>query len=137
MRKLSSQLARAFSSALMQQERAGERDDCLNWLRYYLDFCAKYHHPPRRSDSLLPFLQEMASKNRSKAQQEQAVYALTVFYSLMAEWPKEHAESRAQMDKEAPWNVCIENLEKEITLPQYSPKTLTTYRQWIFQFAKF
>lgn len=31
------------------------------WLRFYLDFCARYNHPPRDQDSLAPFLQKLAS----------------------------------------------------------------------------
>ena len=47
--------------------------DYLKWLRYYLDFCAKYNDPPRDSDSLPLFLQKLASKGQSVEQQKQAV----------------------------------------------------------------
>ncbi len=41
------------------------------WLRFYLDFCFKYQHPPRDTDSLQPFLQKLAAKHQPKASQEQ------------------------------------------------------------------
>ncbi len=33
------------------------RSDYMKWLRYSLDFCFKYQHPPRDPDSLMPFMQ--------------------------------------------------------------------------------
>ena len=50
------------------------------WLRYYLDFCQKYHVPPKHEKSLPPFIQKLQEKQQSKAQQEQAVTAITLYY---------------------------------------------------------
>ncbi|MBU1694180.1 MAG: integron integrase, partial [Verrucomicrobia bacterium] len=53
-------------------ERAGvpgsESGAYLMWLRFYLDFCAKYEQPPRDRDSLQPFLLKLAEKGQSPAQ---------------------------------------------------------------------
>jgi site-specific recombinase XerC len=71
MRQLASNLQEAFTRR--QGERlvpAGERQDYLKWLRFYLDFCAKYRHPPRDSDSLQPFLQKLSEKRQSPAMQQ-------------------------------------------------------------------
>jgi hypothetical protein len=32
------------------------------WLRYYLDFCQKYHFPPAHSQSLPRFIQKLNEK---------------------------------------------------------------------------
>ncbi len=56
--------------------------DYLKWLRFYLDFCDKYRHPPRDRDSLEPFLQKLASKNQSRARQEEAAHSVAIFYGL-------------------------------------------------------
>lgn len=57
------------------------------WLRYYLDFCEKYRFPARRKESLPEFLGKLREKGQSKAQQEQAVYAIGVFYRISDEMP--------------------------------------------------
>jgi integrase len=66
-------LVEAFSNTLaaasVKKHLAGAY---LKWLRFYLDFCVKYQHQPRDPDSLQPFLQKLAAKNQSQANQEQA-----------------------------------------------------------------
>jgi len=52
-------------------------------LRFYLDFCAKYEHPPRDHDSLQPFLVKLASKRQSAAQREQAAASVGLFCALI------------------------------------------------------
>jgi hypothetical protein len=36
------------------------------WLRYYLDFCLKYHHKPSNKESFAPFVQKLKDKNQAK-----------------------------------------------------------------------
>ena len=136
MRKLASQLADLFNVALVEAGLSSERKDLEKWLRYYLDFCAKYGHPPRDHDSQGPFLQKLASKNQSKGQQSQAARALKLYYGLVESWP-EAVRDRPVVAFERQWEQCFEQLKQEIKLRQYSPKTLKTYRQWIVRFARF
>jgi hypothetical protein len=56
------------------------------WLRYYLDFCQKYHVPPKHEKSLPPFIQKLQEKQQSKARQEQAVRAITLYYAILKKW---------------------------------------------------
>ena len=53
------------------------------WLRYYLDFCQKYHFPPIHKDSLPPLIRKLQEKKQTKVQQEQAVMAITVYYEVL------------------------------------------------------
>ena len=53
------------------------------WLRYYLDFCRKYSFPQQQQESLPPFLKKLQEKRQTKAQQEQAVHAITLYYELL------------------------------------------------------
>jgi hypothetical protein len=46
------------------------------WLRYYLDFCDKYKHPPGLKDSLPGFIKKLNEKKQSTQQQEEAVTAI-------------------------------------------------------------
>jgi len=67
--------------------------DCRKWLRFYLDFCMKYRHPPRDPDSLEPFLQKLASKNQPKASQEQAAASVKLYYDIIRNWPDSSSQS--------------------------------------------
>ena len=87
MKRVSPALQMAFERCLATASVPKARTcDYLKWLRFYLDFCAKYRHPPRDPDSLDPFLQKLASKNQSKARQEEAAQSITLFYGLMQTW---------------------------------------------------
>jgi hypothetical protein len=55
------------------------------WLRYYLDFCQKYHFPHRQEKSLSSFMQKLQEKRQSKVQQEQAAVAITIYYDILRE----------------------------------------------------
>ena len=55
---------------------APHRPDYHKWTRFYLDFCHKYGHPPRSRTSLAPFLSELAGKNQSAEQRNQAAHAI-------------------------------------------------------------
>lgn len=66
------------------------------WLRFYLDFCMKYRHPPRDRDSLAPFLQKLASKNQPIAAQEQASRGVSIYYDLMKTWPGDKTAAIAE-----------------------------------------
>ena len=53
------------------------------WLRYYLDFCEKYHFPPDRKESLPRFISKLQDKKQNKAQQEQAETAIIMYYQIV------------------------------------------------------
>ena len=36
------------------------------WLRYYLDFCLKYHHKPVNKESLAPFIQKLKANETAE-----------------------------------------------------------------------
>jgi integron integrase len=53
------------------------------WLRYYLDFCRKYHFSPTHKDSLPQFIRKLQEKKQTKAQQDQAVMAVKLYYEII------------------------------------------------------
>jgi Phage integrase, N-terminal SAM-like domain len=53
------------------------------WLRYYLDFCQKYHFPHAQQESLPHFLHKLQEKKQTNAQQQQASHAVALYYELM------------------------------------------------------
>lgn len=70
--------------ALLDRHKLYGRDKAayLKWLRFYWDFCRKYHYDPYRSESLPPFLTKLREKRQSDQQLNQARQAVTWFYRL-------------------------------------------------------
>jgi len=114
-----------------------DRQNYLKWLRYYLDFCEKYDHPPRERDALMPFLQKLASKNQSRERQKEAADALEVLYGLVEDWRERKQSGEEEAEPEDAWDGVARRLKEEVRLRQYSDKTLRTYRTWIRQFGAY
>jgi hypothetical protein len=53
------------------------------WLRYYLDFCQKYHIPHAQHASLPRFLHKLQEKQQTQAQRQQASHAISLYYGLL------------------------------------------------------
>lgn len=106
------------------------------WLRYYLDFCSKYKHPPRDRDSLGSFLLKLASKGQAEGAQREATRSIEIYYELMREWKDSQSEEGVS-GQQASWEDCYMRLKEEIRLRQYSNKTLQSYRNWVSRFEKF
>jgi len=53
------------------------------WLRYYLDFCAKYHYQHLNKESLNYFIKKLKEKKQND-QQQQASYAISIYYEIRA-----------------------------------------------------
>ena len=52
------------------------------WLRYYLDFCVKYHYESSSKESLPHFIQKLRHKKQNNQQQRQASYAISLYYEI-------------------------------------------------------
>jgi integron integrase len=138
MKRIAEELNAAFLKMMRETSvPAGERMDYLKWLRFYLDFCAKYNHHPRDPDSLQPFLQKLVEKRQAPERQEQAAASVGLYYDLMKTWAN-MPQANIQVEvARAPWDECYTRLKEETHLRQYSPKTLQTYATWIRQFQEF
>ncbi len=55
--------------------------DYRKWLRYFLDFRAKYTSPDSRSDQVRLFIQKLKSKGQSQQQMGQAAQAVSLFFA--------------------------------------------------------
>ena len=53
------------------------------WLRFYLDFCHKYHHPDTRPESLPQFVRKLQEKKQTAKQQQQAAQAISLYLELL------------------------------------------------------
>jgi len=52
------------------------RADYRKWLRFYLDFRAKYQLPDSRSEQVRLFVEKLREKNQTSKQQEQTAHEL-------------------------------------------------------------
>jgi integron integrase len=57
----------------------------FKWLRYYLDYCSKYHLPDKSSKSLTQFLLKLKEKKQTDDQQKQAGHAVSLYLDLAQE----------------------------------------------------
>ncbi len=52
------------------------------WLRFYLDFCRKYHLPQNNKSSKPLFLKKLSEKQQPEADQRQASHAIAIYYQV-------------------------------------------------------
>jgi integron integrase len=187
MQKLPDDLNRNFTQILIDKNLPKpEHYFCIKWLRYYWDFCHKYHHNPFTSTSLPLFLGKLLEKKQSVQQQNQAKFAIGLLYDINTSTPsqqniapvKTHSyqiqdtterdyndsvvEANIKVDQKTAthistqysstpqpkpvivqqsspetsgqsWVPVYKQLENEIKLRHYSPKTLKAYRTWTRQ----
>ena len=138
-----------FETLLVQKEIPKKtHSECLKWLRYYLDFCHKYSFEESKKESLPHFIKKLQAKGQTVRQQERASRAITIYYEIAPSGASHktvlrESDRAISPDKEplkttnADWTSVYDNLESEIKLRHYSPKTLRAYRGWIRQLQAF
>ena len=121
------------------------------WLKYYLDFCHKYRFEPSNSQNLSKFLKELKDKEKNQEQRNQADYVISIFYQIRYPYSKTEVDREVTEKKKtmpssdaskelltnADWTSVYSDLEAEIKIRHYSPKTLKAYRGWARQFQNF
>jgi integron integrase len=111
-----------------------ERQDWLKWLRFYLDFCAKYRYPPREKESLQQFLHKLGKKKQSGERQAQAMKSISMFYDVVQQFPRPGTGGPENVKEADAWEKLFVKLTEQIKVRQYSPKTLKAYAGWARQF---
>jgi len=119
----------------------------VKWLRFYLDFCSKYHHDPARHSSLPLFIRKLHEKNQTPRQQSQASHAIRLYYELKNldtfnkpanQNNKARQKSSVGLTKEKKlWAKIYNDLDTAIKVLHYSPKTYKAYAGWVRQFQNF
>jgi len=83
MNKLPADIAQKFDELLIANAIPDKSKSYYRkWLRYYWDFCRKYHHKALDTNSLPLFLKKLQDKNQSAQQRQQAHQAISLFYEL-------------------------------------------------------
>ena len=104
----------------------------IKWLRFYLDFCEKYHFSENDSDSLPHFIQKLINKKQSVSDREQASVAVKLYYQIL-----DPSIIKPAYQEIKNWDNALLLLQREILVRQYSPKTLKTYLNWNRRFRTF
>jgi integron integrase len=118
------------------------------WLRYYLDYCLKYHYEISDKESLSYFLKKLGDKNQTEQQQKQAFHAVSIFYEIenidqdrigaLKNKKENIATKKTALDAtHVDWCRVYRNLDSEIKLRHYSPRTLEAYTGWLRQLQGF
>jgi hypothetical protein len=76
------------------------------WLRYYLDFCVKYHYESSSKESLPYFIQKLRHKKQNNQQQRQASDAISLYYEIELSNSKNKIATRKKYKKMLPGNWC-------------------------------
>jgi len=137
-------IARIFSRRMeIARIPLEDRRQYLKWLRYYLDFCEKYHHFPSDPDSPSAFTQKLTEKGQSPAKQRQASHSVKVYFDIVNKGKSRQTTpsipnplSDADPLNEG-WDSVFQTLRETIRLRNYSRKTYETYAGWIGRFEQF
>jgi integron integrase len=57
--------------------------DYTKWLRYLLDFCAKYPELDAKADRMRMFLDKLREKKQNEAQRRQAAHAVSLYFEML------------------------------------------------------
>jgi len=147
--KIPQQLKMQFEKLLAQKEIPKRfHSECLKWLRYYLDFCHKYGFEESKKESLPHFIKKLQAKGQTVQQQKRASRAISIYYEIKPS-STDHRTAlgrnhRAALPNRellkptrADWTSVYDNLDSEIKLRHYSPKTLRAYKGWVRQLQGF
>lgn len=147
MKHLPSQIAASYEACL---EKSGVPKSVhfhyLKWLRYYLDFCEKYHPNQSNKENIAQFIEKLKDKKQTAQQLKQAYHAISLFHGLAGPVRSEKVENNKKNLPEnndglkltnASWVSLYDELTAEIKLRHYSPKTLKAYRSWIRHFQNY
>ncbi len=81
---LSPELVQSYDAILAERNIVSrECNDYKKWLRYYLDYCQKYHFFPADKQSFSRFHEKLDSKNQNEASCRQAYAAVVLYHQLL------------------------------------------------------
>jgi len=128
-------IEKQFNAVLVKNTLCSQAHHYRKWLRYYLDFCRKYHHPNVEKKSLALFIKKLQEKRQTDEDQDQARHAISLYYPLVQ--PDILKKEESARTRASAWNKALEGLTAEIKLRRYSPKTLRAYHNWVKKFQGF
>ena len=80
---LATDLEKSYEALLQQREiPVSHHQYYKKWLRYFLDFCAKYPSGQGNADQIQLFLEKLRSRNQTSFQCRQAAHAASLYFEL-------------------------------------------------------
>jgi len=113
-------IAGQYDAVLKKQEiPISQYADYKKWLRFFLDFCAKYPGPKGAIQQAQAFLEKLREKKQGEEQRKQAAHAIALYYD-MQEQTRYDVESidRAPIVAETPTR-CSSTADSTAQQPQY------------------
>ena len=118
------------------------------WLRFYLDYCFKYNKDNTDRKNLPLFINKLKEKRQTNEQQKEAYIAVDFYYNIWGPFIKESSEVNDKkvnystkksysQNTGADWRHVYDDLNTEIKLRHYSPRTLGAYRGWVRQLQNY
>ena len=108
-----------------------QRANYKQWLRYFLDFRAKYPIPAARSDQVRLFIDKLREKKQTPFQQNQTAHAVLLYFEMLRKGETAvadfHADTKTSSVAE-PEQVREKSLSwtEAIPLPDRSPEQAKT-----------
>lgn len=88
-----------YESILKKREVAITRfADYKKWLRYFLDFCAKYPVPDSKSELVRLFSEKLREKKQPERLRQQAIHAVFLYFEML----KQEEPQGEPVDEKAP-----------------------------------
>jgi hypothetical protein len=95
-------LSQSFESQLsLRNIPDQQRRDCHKWLRFCLNFCAKYVSDPKLTASFAGFDEKLKIKGQSDAQRTEARRAIVIYYRMTGTLQSQTAPSGNSIAKSA------------------------------------
>ena len=80
-------------------------NDYKKWLRFYLDFCHKYHQSYVTKDPLWKFIEKLRERKQSVEQQKQAEQSVSFYYEMLQSNIKNETADNIAIKAESSFNA--------------------------------
>ncbi len=102
-----------------------EHANYIKWLRYFLDFCAKYPVPEAPPDRVRLFVGKLREKKQTPFQQNQAAHAVSLYFETQGKGKTQAAETSSVPEPPQVQERSL-SLPRAIPLPDRSPGQVKT-----------
>jgi len=129
MLKIPGKINQSFQQLLINKGLSDkDRSFYSKWLRFYWDFCHKYHHSTFDQNSLPLFLTKLREKEQSEAQRKQASMEITFLYEISSSSKVNQSNAiinathlPSRLDPAKDDNSSTQNLHSNYPEPKHGP----------------
>lgn len=97
-----------YDAVLKKQEiPVSHYGEYRKWLRFFLDFCAKYPKPTGAFQCVEPFLEKLREKKQSEGQRKQAAHAIALYCAVQKQTGDKAESIECASDDSEPLSQCL------------------------------